>query len=266
MTQLVRVVVAVVGAAAACVADAGIVRVLNDGAFHWTAQVPSYELGHSFDVTQGVGQPTGANDRTFWYQIPFRDSSTTVAADIINRSSWFGGGGMGQIARSLTPFLIHDPNAPGGTRYTYPAAHYGPGQAVGPTGVVWQTYAVFQEGGFGRGQIPIGHTFLGISFPAADGIHYGFIEVNDTAAVPLSWGYESEPGVPAVIPFNCGSADFNCDGDAATDEDIEAFFACIAGACPPAPCRLTSDFNGDGDSATDLDIEAFFRVLAGGSC
>src|SRR5262249_34827960 len=57
----------------------------------------------------------------------------------------------------------------------------------------------------------------------------------------------------------CGSADFNCDGDVGTDADIEAFFACIAGHCPAAPCTSTADFNGDGDIGTDADIEAFFR-------
>jgi hypothetical protein len=62
----------------------------------------------------------------------------------------------------------------------------------------------------------------------------------------------------------CGTGDFNNDGDANTDADIEAFFACIAGNCC-ATCQ-SADFNGDGDSATDADIEAFFRVLAGGSC
>jgi hypothetical protein len=64
----------------------------------------------------------------------------------------------------------------------------------------------------------------------------------------------------------CGSADFNCDGDVGTDADIESFFACLAGNCPPAPCCATADFNGDGDVGTDADIEAFFRVLAGGTC
>jgi hypothetical protein len=63
---------------------------------------------------------------------------------------------------------------------------------------------------------------------------------------------------------HCGSADFNHDGDTATDADIEAFFACIAGNCC-ATCD-SADFNGDGDTATDADIEAFFRVLAGGTC
>jgi len=64
----------------------------------------------------------------------------------------------------------------------------------------------------------------------------------------------------------CGSADFDCDGDIGTDADISAFFACLAGNCPAPPCAGTADFNGDGDLGTDSDIEAFFRVLAGGAC
>jgi hypothetical protein len=76
-------------------------------------------------------------------------------------------------------------------------------------------------------------------------------------------------GGPAVLPARihvqaCGSADFNYDGDAGTDADIETFFACLAGNCC-GTCG-SADFNGDGDMGTDADIEAFFRVLAGGSC
>jgi hypothetical protein len=67
-------------------------------------------------------------------------------------------------------------------------------------------------------------------------------------------------------PAQCGSADFNCDGDVGTDSDIEAFFACLSGVCPASPCANSADFNGDGDVGTDADIEAFFRVLAGGPC
>jgi uncharacterized repeat protein (TIGR01451 family) len=75
-------------------------------------------------------------------------------------------------------------------------------------------------------------------------------------------------GGSLCVPPNspCGSADFNCDGDIGTDADIEAFFACIGGNCPAAPCNSTADFNGDGDIGTDADIEAFFRVLGGGHC
>jgi hypothetical protein len=64
----------------------------------------------------------------------------------------------------------------------------------------------------------------------------------------------------------CESVDFNCDGAIATDADIEAFFSCLSGECPPPPCGNTADFDGDGATATDADIEAFFRVLAGGHC
>ena len=69
------------------------------------------------------------------------------------------------------------------------------------------------------------------------------------------------PGGPT-----CGSADFNCDGATGTDADIESFFACLSGNCPPPPCTSSADFNGDGATGTDADIEAFFRVLAGGTC
>ncbi len=60
------------------------------------------------------------------------------------------------------------------------------------------------------------------------------------------------------------SADFDNDGDSGTDADIEAFFACVAGSCPPT--GGSADFDADGDTATDADIESFFRVLAGGPC
>ncbi len=68
--------------------------------------------------------------------------------------------------------------------------------------------------------------------------------------------------IAAALPAGC-SADYDLDGDTATDADIEAFFGCLAGDC----CEGCSpDFNRDGDSATDADIESFFRVLSGQPC
>ena len=64
----------------------------------------------------------------------------------------------------------------------------------------------------------------------------------------------------------CGTQDFNGDGDFGTDQDIEAFFACLGGSCCPTGFFLGSDFNDDGDAGTDADIEAFFRVLGGAAC
>jgi subtilisin family serine protease len=68
----------------------------------------------------------------------------------------------------------------------------------------------------------------------------------------------------STASLTVNSTDFDGDGDVGTDADIEAFFACLAGACCPT-CG-SADFDGDGDVGTDADIEAFFRVLAGGAC
>jgi probable HAF family extracellular repeat protein len=70
-----------------------------------------------------------------------------------------------------------------------------------------------------------------------------------------------------IVHFpRCGTSDFNGDGDFGTDQDIEAFFACLAGSCCGTCWPGGSDFNADGDFGTDQDIEAFFRVLAGANC
>jgi uncharacterized membrane protein len=99
-----------------------------------------------------------------------------------------------------------------------------------------------------------------------------------STAVAMSWdgrviaGHGTNPSgqtqawVAVLNPFPnppvCTTADFNCDGDIGTDADIEGFFACLAGQCPPWPCCTSADFNGDGDIGTDADIESFFRVLS----
>jgi hypothetical protein len=66
-------------------------------------------------------------------------------------------------------------------------------------------------------------------------------------------------------PGPCCRNDFNGDGDVGTDQDIEDFFACLAGNCC-ATCPPNADFNCDGDVGTDADIGAFFSVLGGGPC
>jgi hypothetical protein len=65
---------------------------------------------------------------------------------------------------------------------------------------------------------------------------------------------------------NPAAADFNGDGDTGTDQDIEAFFACLAGNCCATCCPCGGDINNDGDFGTDQDIEAFFQCLAGNCC
>jgi hypothetical protein len=72
------------------------------------------------------------------------------------------------------------------------------------------------------------------------------------------------PYLVACSTFLGCAADYNHDGAAGTDQDIEDFFACLAGHC----CQTCggADFDGDGAVGTDEDIESFFRVLAGGAC
>ena len=104
--------------------------------------------------------------------------------------------------------------------------------------------------------------------------NFGWIVIGneDVAGSALRMHSLEGPTPPSlVLTFtppgpNCGTADFDGDGDSGTDFDIEAFFACLAGNCCPACFAGGADFNMDGDSGTDADIEAFFRVLAGGDC
>jgi hypothetical protein len=65
-------------------------------------------------------------------------------------------------------------------------------------------------------------------------------------------------------PNSCCNADFNNTTEIG-DDDIEAFFACLGGDCC-GTCPPNADFNCDGDVGTDEDIASFFRVLAGGYC
>jgi len=80
-----------------------------------------------------------------------------------------------------------------------------------------------------------------------------------TEGTPLTTFVRVVAGAPS-----CYTSDYNGDGDFGTDQDIEAYFACLGGVCC-ATCG-TADFNGDGDFGTDQDIEAFFRVLSGAAC
>ncbi|HYE61029.1 MAG TPA: choice-of-anchor J domain-containing protein [Phycisphaerales bacterium] len=97
-----------------------------------------------------------------------------------------------------------------------------------------------------------GNTDVRVKIVAVD------LNFQDTAAVAA---IAITPGTRTI---NTCSADFNGDGDTGTDQDIEAFFACIGGTCCDT-CG-SADFNNDGDTATDQDIEAFFRVLGGNPC
>jgi hypothetical protein len=98
-------------------------------------------------------------------------------------------------------------------------------------------------------------SFTSVTVPVIDGGRALVVTTDPTGAY-----LRVLQGLPS-----CYSHDFNGDGDFGTDQDIEAFFACLAGQCC-ATCPTSADFNGDGDVGTDQDIEAFFRILGGNLC
>ncbi len=114
-----------------------------------------------------------------------------------------------------------------------------------------------------------------LEFPVGSSDYFGWfsgvgpILSADITNSQRSGGTETNNRATYVVlyaSYSCGGADFDGDGDAGTDADIEAFFACLSGDCCATCWPGGSDFDTDGDSGTDADIEAFFRVLAGGSC
>jgi hypothetical protein len=143
-----------------------------------------------------------------------------------------------------------------------------------PPGVpAWQGYGLGWIWRSGRGITPLETYFtqeLGLSLRGLlHPVPYAISRNGRWIACQAKDPTEQELFISFIVdtrPPVCGSADFDCDGDTGTDQDIEAFFACVGGTCPAPPCTSTADFNGDGDVGTDADIEAFFRVLAGGTC
>jgi probable HAF family extracellular repeat protein len=97
-----------------------------------------------------------------------------------------------------------------------------------------------------------------------EGTLHSVLDINERGEII---GISTGGSAVLLVPVGNGgcTSDFNGDGDFGTDQDIESFFACLAGSCCAA-CPDNADFNGDGDIGTDQDIESFFRVLGGGNC
>jgi hypothetical protein len=137
-----------------------------------------------------------------------------------------------------------------------------------------QTYlATLYTPGYGNNAGPLGclgcSAYSPLRFRGGDGTdHYGWVLISGHAPWFLridTGAYESTPGGSIHAGTRCCRADFDGDGDARTDLDIEAFFACLAGNCCPT-CPPDADFDCNANPGSDADIEAFFKVLAGLPC
>jgi uncharacterized membrane protein len=187
----------------------------------------------------------------------------------VSRDGLFAGGSCGHLAR-----------------WPLSAGSPGPAEDLGvPDGLLYGTInALNSDGSVGVGtgslssgpyravlwNVRVGAVDLNTYLPAT-GIDLTGWRLDEATAVSSDGftvaGNGTHNGVQegfVVVLSRCGWADFNHDGDSATDADIEAFFACLAGNCC-ARCD-SADFDGDGSAGNDADIEAFFRVLAGGAC
>ncbi|HYE63394.1 MAG TPA: hypothetical protein VD997_15485 [Phycisphaerales bacterium] len=96
------------------------------------------------------------------------------------------------------------------------------------------------------------------------------LDVSDDGLRVVGYGENAlfrRAGWIATLPhtLRCLSADIDQDG-VTSDADVQAFFACLGGNCCSTCDQRAADFNGDGDAATDQDIESFFRVLIGQHC
>ena len=202
-----RVAAAVVGLVSAgpCL---GVVQVFvnSAGTFVWNRELPGFFQGRGLDITQDPAQLNPSIDRTIWALASFHGSSGMVAASQISATSFYNPGGLARIARSTTPTTYIEQN--GQPAQVFAIAHFATGDSVGAN-QDWQLSPTYQLGSFISGpQLPQGRSFIGVQFPMADGTHYGFVEMTfpDAAPTVFSWGYETQPDTPVVIPSPAGLA------------------------------------------------------------
>jgi hypothetical protein len=206
----------------------------------------------------------------------YADVPDFVSTDPLNTDGGPRAAYNGQLIPGLIRTVIKNNNVGGvtgidGTPSTADAANVTTGieLEIDLTELGWDGGAI-RVAGFLNGT---GHDFVsnqvigGLPTPAGEPYapSLGESAVVDFSAIAGNQYVQIQTAPPC--PGNeCGSQDYNGDGDFGTDQDIEAFFACLGGSCCATCFCQGSDFNGDGDFGTDQDIEAFFRVLGGGNC
>jgi hypothetical protein len=235
---------------------------------------PQLYIGGRFVSVDGVPALTIARwNGTAWSAVGSNLGNTIASAEVDTMLVWNGqlyvGGSNLRVNGALQQTARWD-----GTTWT----------AVGQntTGRVW-TLATFDDGsgeklyaggtfaGLSRLARLEGNTWVTVDGGSASSVfkflnHDGKLWVGASNSTPTTPALPADPLYARTSCPACGPQDFNGDGDFGTDQDIEAFFACLGGSCCATCWYLGSDFNGDGDFGTDQDIEAFFRVLGGGTC
>lgn len=171
--------------------------------------------GQWLDITQDVAnQPAYGVVGPAWSFAVYYEPGVT-SGDGYQR--WFSARPSARIAESPTPGVVLDGYT--GTPYEVPIPQlFGAGDSIGGT-AIWSTRTDIQKNN-AEGSwefLPITSTsFIGIQLTLPDGVHYGFVEVEvydsspfggfQHAYRPISWGYETDVGVPVVIVPAPGAA------------------------------------------------------------
>jgi len=239
------------------------------------ADGPIYSSGYIMDYSATSGGPKSTLP-VMNFPATYRDEPDFVSTDPLNTDGAPRAAFNGQLTPGLIKVAINNSNVAGvsgidGTPSTSGAASVTTGieLEIDLAELGWDNGPI-RVAGFLNGT---GHDFVsnqvigGLPTPAGEPYapSLGESAVVDFTAIAGDQ-FVTIGGAPPCPGNECGPQDYNGDGDSGTDQDIEAFFACLGGTCCSTCFCQGSDFNGDGDFGTDQDIEAFFRVLGGNPC
>lgn len=174
------------------------------GVFQWRPVGFAGQMGNLFDPTLAPSQQSAAvAAHSLSYNYGFIFGSDQAVAESI-----FGGPNA-SVAKEATPVVVHNPM---GQEFDFfPATIFGAGQPVG-NAANWQSAADGAWNSFfaGRNRL-LGQTaFIGIRLGLADGVHYGFAQLNWQQAPPdfgsmmmyqpTAWAFENTPNTPITVP------------------------------------------------------------------
>jgi hypothetical protein len=179
----------------------------SEGQFVWTESfhiLADFHPGASLDLTLDASQSGAPTARSFSaYSETYLTSNELVTVNVQADPA-----ANVRVARGETIFLNFGP----WSGNVYPAVTFTEGTPIGPDigAGTWELEAdIDYRSGQNSASLIGGRAFIGVSLELPDGVHYGWIDLQDNgynanpSLVPLAWAWETEPGVPipaGVIP------------------------------------------------------------------
>ena len=162
------------------------------------------------DPSRAADQQTGLSSAR---GIQFFKQDPSVGMSTPGEFAFQGRSAPGGLAIAAAPSFVIPGNEDGYDRGVIPPLSKSPGDVVGPADDwrqrVLTAHFIDLSQSYGPSQTWFRDGIIGVRFPMADGVHYGFIELdyipndfNSWYAVyrPVRWGYSPIPDQPLVIP------------------------------------------------------------------